>query len=522
MNFCVYDDCTWLYPDSPLAGPQTARLDAPRGGHAAFQLLVDKGGECRLTFHWKTPDGPPVSLYRLVPVGVNENTAPTLMTTTDYAACRDYVTRAAPFEVYDAMAPCAFGEAVPGRAFYLCAEPAHRQVPGLYSGELTIEREGERAVCPVECRVYAARVPAAGEGVFSMLNFFCYENIATQHGAAEGSREWRRLMRRYIRAQLDMRCTHILLPSGRPLTEDGRLVGFDFSLAEEVGRIALEEGAPKLCGGHVAHWHEWTDPEYYPFWDQELPLSGEEGYFQLRMYFSQWARVINKNGWHKRMTQALADEPQVHNAVGYRMLAAVCRKFLPGVPILDAVETTNLGGGVDVWVPKLDTWEKHEQAFRRLQAAGEEMWFYTCAFPAGRAVNRSMDLPLTVSRGLLWLAAREKFSGYLHWGFNYYIGPDIWRSACCPHKGALLPAGDAHIVYPGPDGPWRSLRFEAQRGGAEDCELLRILQQTDPGAVKALTKEVCASSTAYTADGGALLAARRRLLEKLEGETAAC
>ena len=148
MNFCVYDDCTWLYPDSPLAGPQAARLDAPRGGHAAFQLLVDKGGERRLTFHWKTPGGPPVSLYRLVPVGVNENTAPTLMTTTDYAACRDYVTRAAPFEVYDAMAPCAFGEAVPGRAFYLCAEPAHRQVPGLYSGELTIEREGERAVCP--------------------------------------------------------------------------------------------------------------------------------------------------------------------------------------------------------------------------------------------------------------------------------------------------------------------------------------------------------------------------------------
>ena len=41
MNFCVYDDCTWLYPDSPLAGPQAARLDAPRGGHAAFQLLVD-------------------------------------------------------------------------------------------------------------------------------------------------------------------------------------------------------------------------------------------------------------------------------------------------------------------------------------------------------------------------------------------------------------------------------------------------------------------------------------------------
>lgn len=452
---------------------------------------------------------------------MNENTAPTLMTTTDYAACRDYVTRAAPFAVYDALAPCAFGEAVPGPTFSLCAEVPAGQAPGLYSGELTVEREGERAACPVECRVYAARVPAPGEGVFSMLNFFCYENLAAQHGAAEGTEEWRRLMRRYIRAQLEMRCTHILLPAGRPVIESGRLTGFDFSLAEEVGRIALEEGAPRLCGGHLAHWHEWTDPEYYPFWDETLPLSGEEGYFQLRLYFERWARVIRENGWQGRMAQALADEPQVHNAAGYRMLAAVCRKFLPGVPILDAVETTNLGGGVDVWVPKLDTWEKNQAAFRRLQAAGEEMWFYTCAFPAGRAVNRSMDLPLTVNRGLLWLAAREKFSGYLHWGFNYYIGPDIWHSACCPHKGALLPAGDAHIVCPGPDGPWRSLRFEAQRGGAEDCELLRLLQQTEPEEVKALTEQVCASSTRYTADGGVLLAARRRMLEKLERKTTA-
>lgn len=516
MDFCVYDDCTWLFPDSPLTGLRRARLDAPRGGHAAFQLLLPAGeGACRLSFAWQEAGGPPVRLYRLREVGVNENTAPTLMTTTDYDACRDYVTRAAPFEVWDALVPCEPGQPVEGRAFWVSVEPPAGQAPGLYSGTLTAERGGERAVCPVECRVYAAQVPAAGAGAFSMLNFFCYENIAAQHGAAEGTEAWLRLMRRYIRAQLDMRCTHILLPAGRPVRRQGRLAGFDFSLAEAVGRIALEEGAPWLCGGHVAHWSEWTGAEYYPFWDEELPVTGEEGYFQLRLYFFQWAEVIQRNGWQGRVAQALADEPQVHNTAAYRILAAICRKFLPGAPIVDAVEATNLGGGVDVWVPKLDTYEKNRAAFRRLRAAGEEVWFYTCAFPAGRAANRSMDLPLTVSRGLLWLAAGERFSGYLHWGFNYYIGADIWHSACCPHKGALLPAGDAHIVYPGPDGPLRSARYEAQRGGAEDCELLYQLQKSDPAAADALAREVCASSTRYTAGGEVLLAARRRLLERL-------
>ena len=93
---------------------------------------------------------------------------------------------------------------------------------------------------------------------------------------------------------------------------------------------------------------------------------------------------------------------------------------------------------------------------------GEEMWFYTCAFPAGAIMNRSMDLPLTASRAVMWMGALYRLSGFLHWGFNYYIGDDIWHSACCPHKGALLPAGDLHIVYPGDNGgPWRSMRFEA-------------------------------------------------------------
>lgn len=215
----------------------------------------------------------------------------------------------------------------------------------------------------------------------------------------------------------------------------------------------MEEGAPYLCGGHIAHWAEWTGEEYFLSWSPSTGVSTPEGYLQLRRYFTVWADIIRQNGWEGKMTQALADEPQEGNARTYRILAAICRKFLPGVPILDAVETTNLGGGIDIWVPKQDTFEKKKDTFRLLQDAGEEIWFYTCAFPAGNIMNRSMDLPLTVSRLLLWMGASCRLTGFLHWGFNYYIGDDIWNRACCPHKGALLPAGDAHIVYPGPDGP---------------------------------------------------------------------
>lgn len=218
------------------------------------------------------------------------------------------------------------------------------------------------------------------------------------------------------------------------------------------------------------------------------------------------------------MTQALADEPQTHNDNTYRILAGIFRKFLPRIPIIDAVETTNLGGGIDIWVPKQDTYEKWRPEYEKLKAAGETMWFYTCAFPAGPIMNRSMDLPLTASRAVFWMGALYRLSGFLHWGFNYYIGSDIWHSACCPHKGALLPAGDAHIVYPGLTAPLRSMRFEAQRAGAEDYELLMQAIDNAPDETDRIIRSVCTSFRNYTREGTVLMDAEAHLLTMLERE----
>ena len=116
----------------------------------------------------------------------------------------------------------------------------------------------------------------------------------------------------------------------------------------------------------------------------------------------------------------------------------------------------------------------------------------------------------------MWMGALYRLSGFLHWGFNYYIGDDIWHSACCPHKGALLPAGDAHIVYPGPQGPYKSMRFEAQRAGAEDWELLEQAFQRAPEETENLIRSVCTSFRDYTRQGSVLLEARERLIRLLE------
>lgn len=514
MRYSVFTDADWLFPDSIHSEIKSIDLLAPRGGHAGAQILCDLPARTIPRFAWDVGRGPEVRLFQLLPVGVNENTSAVLMTTTDYETCRDFVTREAPFRVYDALRPLDEPLTEGRGALYLCADADARTPPGTYTGKLHLTEE---TAVPVRCEVSAVRVPAPGEGAVGMLNFFDYDNLAVQHGVEKGSEAYWRLFRAYVRAQLDMRCTHILLPPGEAVFEDGELSGFDFTLAGRAGQIAVEEGAPWLCGGHIAHWHDWDDEEYYPGWDQKTGVTTPEGYLQIRRYFSRWSEIIRANGWQGRMAQALADEPQTYNDKAYRILAGICRKFLPGVPIIDAVETTDLGGGIDIWVPKQDTYEKWRDAYETLKAAGEEMWFYTCAFPAGPIMNRSMDLPLTASRAVMWMGALYRLSGFLHWGSNYYIGDDIWHSACCPHKGALLPAGDAHIVYPGPEGPWRSMRFEAQRAGAEEWELLAQALRAAPEETEALIRGVCSSFREYTREGKILIDARERSIRLLEG-----
>lgn len=519
MKYSIYPDAEWMYPDSFLSQDTTISLDTAIGGHAGVQLLgetLSKGTPLSLSFVWENDNGPLLSIYELLPVGVNENTAATLMTTTNYEECCDYVTKQAPFYVYDALRPYDGTYQGERLALYLCVEASAKMSSGSYQGTLSICYDQEITKIPIEVKVHPCKVPSLEDSRLGMLNFLYYEGIAQQHGIEVESDAYWECFRQYIRSMLKMRCTHIMLPVGVPVYDSGKLTGFDFSMAERAGRIALEEGAPYLCGGSLAHWKEWNESEYYLVWNSSLGVTTREGYLELRTYLTTWAEVAEKNGFTKHLSQSLADEPQVHNAGTYRILAAIFRKFLPGVPIIEAVETTDLGGGIDIWVPKQDTYEKFREDFDLYKAAGETMWFYTCAFPAGKIMNRSMDLPLTVSRLVLWMGAYYRLSGFLHWGYNFYIGEDLWNSACCPHKGALLPAGDAHIVYPGENCPYESMRYEAQRSGAEEYELLMELAEKAPELADALIQKVCTSFRDYTRSGQEVINVRKELFAQLD------
>jgi hypothetical protein len=118
-----------------------------------------------------------------------------------------------------------------------------------------------------------------------------------------------------------------------------------------------------------------------------------------------------------------------------------------------------------------------------------------------------------------WAGALFRLDGFLHWGLNHYRkDQDPFQMSVLPHHGGgknSLPPGDTHIVYPGTDGPWSSLRLEAHREGFEDHELLRRLQQSNPRRAAQVTAMAIRGFDRYVKDVNRFREARRALLSAL-------
>jgi len=193
---------------------------------------------------------------------------------------------------------------------------------------------------------------------------------------------------------------------------------------------------------------------------------------------------------------------------------------MPGVPILDATMDVTLAGSVDIWCPQAQEYQRHRREFRGVQKLGDKVYFYTCCCPGGPWLNRLLDMELLRPALFGWAAARFGLDGFLHWGFNYWQpGQDPFQMNNIPWppgdgpKPNCLPAGDTHISYPGSDGPWSSVRLEAQREGFEDYELLKTLGEKNRAALQRVSGRAIRAFDRYARDVSVFRRARRALLE---------
>jgi len=523
MKIKAFSANNWIYPDTYIDNEMnTVSVDAARGGMACFQLLTDAVIDApqKISIKWEGIYGVRPTIYQIIPVCVDRNSGAESLTG-PYEAVKEFVTREAPFMVYDAMEEPEDGMLRPGRlALYVKLEPDKLCAPGNKHITLEIAVDDDSAIIDIELCVHKAVIPPVAHAKFGMVNWLNVREICAQHGVTTDSPEFDELLAAYIDNEVEMRNTQLQLPSGVPVRDEaGRVVGFDFSLAAKVGNMALERGFQYVMGGFVARFEIWNEETHYLLWDREVSVASHEGYRQLKLYFTEAARVMKENGWEGRYMQTLVDEPQFPNSDHYRILSSICRKFLPGVPIHDPVESTQLDGALEIWDVKQAVYEKYLDEYQALQELGEEMWLYTCGFPAGKMMNRVMDLPLTASLLPMWLCYMYGCKGFLHWGYNVHTDKPFEVTCYMPdpaNPDIAYPAGNAHVVYPGKRGPMWSVRAQLQRAGAEDYELLHQLGEKNKPLAMELIHKLCRDFSDYTFDGEMVDAVRREVLDALD------
>lgn len=234
---------------------------------------------------------------------------------------------------------------------------------------------------------------------------------------------------------------------------------------------------------------------------------------------------LQERGWTGRYIQHIHDEPHDNEAPIYNHFARIIRRSLPGIPTIDAVgldqDISFFADVCDIWVPVLGSFDHQLDKIRAHVEKGGTAWFYTCIFPQGRYLNRFVDLSLVKVRLLHWFNFRYDFTGFLHWGGNYW-GPQPFQNVqtVINDNQTLLPAGDNALVYPDPKkrSVLSSIRLEAMREGIEDYELLSALAKRDPDRAKRLAAAAIPNINDYTREPARFRALEKQLHEAPAGE----
>jgi hypothetical protein len=409
--------------------------------------------------------------------------------------------------------------------------------PGCYTGTVSVEAESKgamhQATLPTRIQVYGASLPDQRTLYVSNWDWFDTPQVARFCGVDTLYTEpfWQ-LMAAVARNMAAHRQNVIFTPttawswgsaedpSAQDLItgevgRDGKLA-FDFTRFDRWVTIFRTNGVDGLIEGSPLAKRSRDKKDYQSVvWTvtdgqavRRLVPSLDPAHEQyLAGFLPALESHLARQGWLSNYVQHVLDEPNGERRSTYVQVAAWVRQYAPRLKRLDATQTTDLAGSIDIWVPTWNRLTHAREFYQARQARGEEVWFYT--------MGRPLEYPPTAVRLWHWANYASGTTGYLHWGYNW------WVRTRDPNAGKwTLSPGDEWIVYPQPGGVQDSIRHEAMLEGIQDYELLRQLSRRDPAAADAIcARLIPPAALVHGADFNEhvedLRAARRDLLKAL-------
>ncbi|HVP10272.1 MAG TPA: glycoside hydrolase domain-containing protein [Phycisphaerae bacterium] len=531
----LFDELAVLFSDSKSeTGMERVAADSPRGVPAGIHVLVD-GLPSGATVRWRLAlNGELVAearVFRLIDVPVEQNTGLESRTEAFDGKENPYVIRRAPFRVFEALAPVAeTAEANDAGMLALRVEVpiAPNAQAGLRAYEIALESGNWRQTLHWDLTVHLVTVRPTGPQSPGYTNWFSPDIIAQRHGLERWSEPFWEMLGRYadLMARGRQNTFWIRWPDFVSVGGDGK-VTLNRQRLQRYVKTFLDRGFTRIESGHLASRHadDWDSPRLDLTWTGSDVMS-EKGRSELETILPEIRAALNDLGVPEKIPflQHLTDEPNDANSESYKTLAEQVRRLIPGVKIFEATMSLKLVGAVNQWCPQVQEYQRNRDFFEARKKAGDGVWVYACLMPGGPWINRLLDQERLRPLYVGWALTKYDLAGFLHWGLNHYSSAvDPLAQSVIPWgKGPpdFLPAGDSHVIYPGKDGPLSGQRFEAQRIGMEDAELLRVLKLRDPEKAQAIISRVFRAFDDYEKDTVAYRAARRDLLKALTPEAA--
>ena len=275
------------------------------------------------------------------------------------------------------------------------------------------------------------------------------------------------------------------IASGSDPASASGIYDFDWAQVKRFVEMAKSIGFKKFEWSHL--WIYWgvenpiraymqRDGKWVMLWPPDTKATSDTYVNFLKQFLPAFHRFLTEEDILATSYFHLSDEPgSAQHVENYKRARNLLRELAPWMKVMDALSHVEFGkeGLTDIPIPVLSS-------AKDFAKAGIPAWTYYCCGPRGAYTNRLMDTPLAKLRMQGWLFYKLRAQGFLHWGYNYWyksqtqemIDPFSEAAGCSwPGWGS----GDPFVVYPGPDGPIDSIRWEVFSESLRDYALLQTL-----------------------------------------------
>ncbi|MGN8039211.1 DUF4091 domain-containing protein [Chitinophaga sp. 22321] len=257
---------------------------------------------------------------------------------------------------------------------------------------------------------------------------------------------------------------------------------FDWSVIKRFITMCKKMGYKKFEWAHL--WMYWgvktamrvytiKDGKYVLLWDADLPAFSPVYVNFLRQFLPAFHDFLKDENIMADSYFHLSDEPAQEHIPNYKEARELLHELAPWMKVMDALSDIRYGKEhlTDIPVPIISSAQEYSK---------EKIphWVYFCTGPRNKWLNRFFDTPLPKIRMSGWLFYHLHAEGFLHWGYNYWHKLDS-EEASDPYTDGSAHAypgianGDPFVVYPGPDGPYDSVRWEVFAESLQDYAILQ-------------------------------------------------